>query len=161
MGRATYTIETEGQVASAAATTAKTILGAKAHANSGLLLLGHKITMDGVTASEKPVLVEVMYSTWASNSPGTNSTAVTARQMGGRVLTAGFTGGKNWTAEPTVLTALEGAFELDPNKGLLIYDYPLGDEPDSALAEGFVIRCTVPSGGAAVNFRASMRLVRN
>lgn len=43
-----YSIITGGAVSLSAAT-AKTILGVKAHANSGLQLLGLKIGFDGVT----------------------------------------------------------------------------------------------------------------
>ncbi len=140
------------------AATARTILGAKAHANSGLQLRKIKIGFDGVSASAVPVLVEVCYSTWATNSPGTNSTSVTAAQKNGRVLTAGFTMGKNWTAgnEPTVLTVLDEAL-IPAFMGALWYDIPLSDEYDCALAEGFAIRVTAP---ATVNVRASMDVAR-
>ena len=150
-----YSITTEGAVALAAAT-AKTILGAKAHANSGLQLKGFDISFDGVTASAVPVLVEVGYCTFATNSPGTASTSVTARQKYGRVLTAGFTGAKTWTTEPTVIT-VQKEFLLSPNGGTYSYQFPLGMEPDTALAEGLVIRCNAP---AIVNVRASMDLER-
>lgn len=160
MSDALYKVLTGGQVASAAAATAKSILGVKAHANSGLILKQAHVDLDGVTASEKPVLIELCQATFATNSPGTNSTSVTPVQQCGRVMTAGFTAGKTWTAEPTVLTVL-GEFSYDPNKGYWLYDYSLGDEPDCALAEGWVIRTTVPSGGAAVNYRAEMLVRRN
>jgi hypothetical protein len=150
-----YSCQTEGAVALSAAT-AKTIIGANAHANSGLQLKSFEVAFDGVTASAVPVLVEVMYATWATNSPGTNSTSTTPRQSYGRVLTAGFTSGKTWTAEPTVLTVLK-EFLLTPNAGLIAYQWPLGQEPDSALAEGFAIRCTAP---AVVNVRATMNVER-
>lgn len=150
-----YQCGTEGAVALAAAT-AKTIIGAKAHANSGLQLVGFRIGFDGVTASAVPVLVELGYCTWGANSPGTNSTSTTPRQRAGRSLTAGFTAGKTWTTEPTTITVLD-EWLLTPNGGLVILDYPLGTEPDSALAEGFVIRCTAP---AIVNVRASMAVSR-
>ena len=152
-----YSIQTEGAVALSAAT-ARTIIGAKAHANSGLQLKGFEVAFDGVTASAVPVLVEVMYSTWATNSPGTQSTSTTPRQAYGRVLTAGFTSAKAWVAanEPTALTNIK-EFLLTPNAGLVMYQWPLGQEPDCALAEGFVIRCTAP---AAVNVRATMLLER-
>ncbi len=138
MARSLYTCLTEGDVASAAASTAKTIIGVKAG----------------------PTLIEICYCTWATNSPGTNSSSTTPNQISGRVLTAGFTSGKTWTGEPTALTVL-WAFALDPNKGLFVYDFPLGDSPDSALAEGFAIRTTVASGGGAVNFRAALKVCRN
>lgn len=150
-----YSCQTEGAVALSAAT-AKTIIGVKAHANSGLQLKGFFVAFDGVTASAIPVLVEVMYSTWATNSPGTASTSTTVRQSYGRILTAGFTSGKTWTTEPTVLTNIE-EFLLTPNAGFVAYQWPLGQEPDSALAEGFVIRCNAP---AAVNVRATLLVER-
>lgn len=139
-----YTCSTEGSVALSAAT-AKTVVGVKAHANSGLMLCGFTLSFADVNATEVPALVEIVYSTWASNSPGTNSTSTTARQMFGRSLTAGFTCGKNWTAEPTTLTQLWTPFVITPNAGLIAYNFPLGSEPDCALAEGFAMRITSPS----------------
>lgn len=152
-----YSCTTEGAVALSAAT-AKTVIGVKAHANSGLQLKGFEVAFDGVTASAVPVLVEVCYCSWGANSPGTNSTSTTPRQNYGRVLTAGFTSGKTWTAgnEPTTLTVLK-EFLMAPDKGLIAYQYPLGLEPDCALAEGFAIRITAP---AIVNVRSSMNVER-
>ena len=138
------------------AAVAKSIIGAKAHANSGLQLKGFEIAFDGVTAADVPVLVEVCYSTFATQSPGTGSTSTTPRQNYGRVLAAGFTSGKTWTTEPTALTVFK-EFLLAPDKGLIAYQWPLGQEPDCALAEGFVIRCTAP---AAVNVRAGLNVER-
>lgn len=155
MAASGYSCTTEGAVALTAAT-AKTIIGAKAHANSGLQLKGFMVAFDGVTSSAVPVLVELCYATFATNSPGTNSTSTTPRQVYGRALTAGFTSGKTWTTEPTVLTVIK-EFLLAPDKGVIAYQFPLGMEPDTALAEGLVIRCNAP---AAVNVRASMDLER-
>ena len=146
-----YDAVTGGAVALSAAT-AKTILGWKAHANSGLLLCDYEVSFDGVTASAVPVLVEICYCTWATNAPGTNSTSVTPVQRSGRVLTVGATAGKTWTAEPTVISVIREKL-LTPNGGLVMFNYPLGTEPDCALGEGFAIRCTAP---ATVNVRGSM-----
>lgn len=151
-----YSVVTGGAVALTAAT-AKTILGVKAHANSGLQLIGLKIGFDGVTATDKAVLVELCYCTWATNSPGTNSTSVTPAQKSGRVLTAGFTAGKTWTTEPTTLTVLD-EWLLTPIGGLVLQDIPLGNEYDTALAEGLAIRLTAPT--SAVNVRATMDVTR-
>lgn len=143
MADAIYSIVTP-TVASVALTggTAKTVLGAKAHANSGLAVLAATISFDGVTASAVPAYAELCYSTWATNSPGTNSTTLSApaiTQVSGRALTAGFTAAHTWTSEPTVLTPIDNQV-LTPNGGLIKWAFPLGQEPDSALAEGFVIR---------------------
>lgn len=155
MAQAGYSAISTGAIALSAAT-AKTILGCKAHANSGLQLKGFKVAFDGVTASAVPVLIEVCYCTFGANSPGTNSTSVTPAQTYGRALTAGFTAGKTWTTEPTTITVLE-EFLLSPNAGVVLYQWPLGQEPDTALAEGLVLRCTAP---ATVNVRGSMDVER-
>lgn len=155
MASAGYSITTGGAVALSAAT-AKTILGVKAHANSGVQLKKFWVGFDGVTASAVPVLIEICYCTFGANAPGTNSTSVTPAQEYGRVLTVGATAGKTWTTEPTTITVLE-EFLLTPNSGLIGYQYPLGTEPDTALGEGLVIRCTAP---ATVNVRGTMSFER-
>jgi hypothetical protein len=150
-----YRCSSEGAVALSAAT-AKTVIGVKAHANSGLELNAVKFSFDGVTASAVPVLIELGYCTWATNSPGTNSTSTTPRQSFGRTLTAGFTSGKTWTTEPTAITVIDDML-LTPNGGTLWYDFPLGTEFDSNFAEGFVLRMNAP---AAVNTRALFAVSR-
>lgn len=152
MSKAGYSTHTGAAVALAAAT-AKTVIGLKSHANFGLDLTGFEVDFDGVTASATPVLVEVCYCTWATNSPGTNSTSITPLQEYGRVIAVGATAAKTWTAEPTALSVLR-AFTLDPNKGLFLYDFSLGMTPDCAPAEGFAIRCTA---AAIVNVFAGLR----
>lgn len=154
MSAPVYAAVTGGAVALSAAT-AKSIIGVKAHANSGLLVKEAFVSFDGVTAGAVPVLVELCYCTFGANSPGTNSTSVTPAQLSGRVLTAGFTAGKTWSAEPTTITVLAELL-VHPQAGA-IYQIPLGDEPDTALGEGFVIRCTAP---ATVNVRGTLKVSR-
>lgn len=155
MSKAGYGVTTEGAVALSAATAAS-IIGVKSTSDFGLDLKKYRIGFDGVTASAVPVLVEVCYCTFGASSPGTNSTSTTPRQQYGRVIAAGFTSGKTWTTEPTTITVIESNL-LTPNGGALWYDWPLGDTPDSAVSEGFVLRCTAP---AAVNVRASLVVER-
>lgn len=157
--RATYQADTEAVFALAAAATAKTVFGVKADAGHGIDLLKWWFSLDGVVASEKPILVELCELTWATNAPGTNSTAVSVDQFAGPTLAETFAAARNWTAEPTMITPLE-AFDFDPYKGFYSYDFPLGDSPDSLAGEGFCIRMTIPAGGAAVNARAGMRWAR-
>jgi hypothetical protein len=149
-----YDCSTEG--ARSLTTGAKCLLGVKAHANSGLQVVGWQVGFIGVTASEVPASVELCYCTWATNSPGTHSTSTTPRQRFGRVLTAGFTSGTLWTAEPTTVTSLM-EHPLTPNGGLVIYNFPLGTEPDCALAEGFVIRVNTT---ATVSARGTISVTR-
>lgn len=151
MGKAAYSTSTEGAVALSAAT-AKSILGVRGASAFGVDLKKLRIGFDGVTASAVPVLIELCYCTFGANVPGTNSTSTTIDQLYGRSITAGFTAAKNWTTEPTTITPIE-EWLLTPCGGTLIYDFPLGDTPDSAVSEGFVLRANAP---AAVNARATM-----
>jgi hypothetical protein len=156
MAKAGYTLQTGAAVALAAAT-AKTVLCVIAPSQFGIDLKKVKIGFDGVTASAVPVLCELMTSTLASNStPGTGNTSATPVQIYGRSITAGFTGFYGSTSEPTALTAFD-SFLLTPAGGLVIYDYPLGDTPDTAVSNGIVLRCTAP---AVVNVRASFTFER-
>lgn len=150
-----YSCTTEGAVALAAAT-AKTIIGVKGNGAFGVDLLGFSVGFDGVTASAVPVLIELCYATWATNSPGTNSTSTTVRTNYGRAVASGMTAGKTWTTEPTVLTVFR-EFLLTPNGGLVLASLPRDRTPDSAFGEGFAIRCTAP---AIVNVRATLDFER-
>jgi hypothetical protein len=154
-----YSCDTEAAVA-LVATTAKTILGVKGNAAFGVDLIGFSIGFDGVTASDKAVLCELCYCTWATNSPGTNSTSVTVDTDYGRAVASGMTAARAWSAEPTVLTPFRELL-LSPNttaSGPLVWDLPRDRTPDSAVGEGFAIRCTAPTSG--VNVRATLQFER-
>lgn len=154
MADALYSVNTQGAVALAAAT-AKTALFVLAPAQHGMALKKWRIGFDGVTASAVPVLWEVNYLTGATNSvPGTGNTSQSANvvQVAGRAIASGFLAGSACTAEPTVQTNVDAGL-LTPNGGLVVYDFPLGDEPDAAASNGFAIRLTAP---AVVNVRVSM-----
>ena len=151
-----YSTSTEGAIALGAGV-AKTILGIRGNAAFGVDWLGYRVGFDGVTASAVPVLVELCYITFATNPPGTNSTASTIDTIYGRVVASGFTAAKNWTAEPTVVTAFD-EFLLTPNGGLIVKDFPRDRTPDSAFNEGFGLRLTAP---AIVNVRATMLCERS
>lgn len=155
MAKSGWGTSTEGAVALVAAT-AKSILGVRAGTQFGIDLKHYSVSFDGVTATAVPVLIEVCYATFATNAPGTASTATTIDQRYGRTQASGASTARNWTTEPTVLTGL-GEILLDPNKGLVMYDWPLAESPDTDLNHGFVLRCNAP---AAVNVRAAIRFER-
>ena len=152
MAKAGYTAATGAAVALAAAT-AKTVLSVVATSTFGVDLQKVRLSFDGVTASAVPVLVELCYSTFAT--AGT-TTAGTVTQVYGRTVTAGFTTGYNYTAEPTVLTVIE-SFLVTPAGGTVLYDWPLGTTPDTAVNNGFCLRLTAP---AIVNVRATLQFER-
>ncbi len=146
MSKAGYASEVGAAVA-LAATTAKTVLSVIAPAQFGVDLTKIRIGFDGVTASAVPVLVELVYYT----TDGTG-TAGTVNQVYGRAITAGFTTKYNYSVEPTGPTSLD-RWTLTPNGGLVIYDWPLGSTPDTAVSNLLGLRCTAP---AVVNVNASM-----
>ena len=152
MAKAGYTAATGAAVALAAAT-AKTVLSVVATSTFGVDLQKVRLSFDGVTASAVPVLVELCYSTFAT--AGT-TTVGTVTQVYGRTVTAGFTTGYNYTAEPTVLTVIE-SFLVTPAGGTVLYDWPLGTTPDTAVNNGFCLRLTAP---AIVNVRATLQFER-
>ena len=149
MAKAGYSAATGAAVATG--TALKTILSVIAPAQFGIDLKKIHLGFDGVTASAVPVLVEL----WSATTDGTG-TAGTVVQTYGRTITPGFTTKYNYTAEPTTLT-LYDSWLLTPTGGLVFYDYPLGDTPDTAVSTGFVLRCTAP---AIVNVRASFTFER-
>jgi hypothetical protein len=152
MAKAGYTAHTESAAVSLSAGVAKSILGVRGPSGIGVDLKKFRLGFEGVTASAVPVVVELCYCTFATNAPGTGSTSVTVNQVYGRSIAAGFTAAKNWSTEPTVVTTFD-LWPLTPAGGLTIVDIPLGDTPDCAANEGFVIRLNAP---ATVTARATM-----
>jgi len=146
MARALYSAEVGAAVALVAAT-AKTVLSVIAPAQFGVDLLKYRIGFDGVTASAIPVVVEIV--SFTTDGTGTAGTVV---QTSGRSITAGFTTKYNYSADPTVPTLID-RFSLTPNGGTVIYDFPYGDSPDTAVSNLIGLRCTAP---AAVNVNATM-----
>jgi hypothetical protein len=140
-----YSAEVGAPVALVAAT-AKTVLSVIAPAQFGVDLRKYRIGFDGVTASAIPVVVELV--TWTTDGTGTAGTVV---QTSGRSITAGFTTKYNYSAEPTTATLID-RFTLTPNGGTIVYDFPYGDSPDTAVSNLIGIRCTAP---AAVNVNAT------
>jgi hypothetical protein len=134
MGKAGYTAATGADVATG--TTIKCALAVIAPAQFGIDLKKFRYGFRNVVASEVPHLVEL----YSFTTDGTG-TAGTVNQVYGRTITAGFTTKYNYTANPTGLTLIE-QWTLDPNKGLVIYDFPLGDTPDTAVSNGIGIFST-------------------
>jgi hypothetical protein len=156
MSKAGYSIVTGGAVTLVAAT-AKTVLGVKSGSAFGLDLIKIWWGFADTVATEVPVTCELCRCSWATNGTmGTNNTILTPAQVYGRAITAGFTAGKNWTAEPTVLTPIMEV-PLTPNGGLVLADGILGQTPDCDPDHGFALRLTAAT---ATEVRATMWVER-
>jgi hypothetical protein len=162
MAKSGYAITTQGEVSLLAAGTVLNLLGVKAGTDMGVDVISWWVDFDGVTAADKPVRVGLYACTFATNAPGTNSTSVVVKQQYGRVAGTGFTGAKNWTTAPTVIdTEPLDEFSLDANKGIYRYDWPLGQSPDTPLANGVLIRVLVETGDStAAVARAGLKFER-
>ena len=152
MAKAGYSTTTGAAVALSAAT-AKTVLAVLAPAQFGVDLRGFTLSLDGATSTAVPAFWELC--TLSGATAGTN-TSGTVLQEYGRTITAGFTSAYNYTAEPTVLAALDGDY-IPVFNGLVIRDWPFNAGPDNAVSTGFAIRITSP---ATVNARATFRFER-
>jgi hypothetical protein len=128
---------------SLSASTAKTVAGVKAATNVPLKILEAALTMNGTTSSDSAALVEPARCTFATNSPGTNSTSTTPVKLEpGRAETIQATAGHTWTTEPTVITALDPGYTAQYT-GAFVRAYPFaGAMLVVAGAAGFVIRVT-------------------
>jgi hypothetical protein len=138
-----YVIETAGAIALTAAT-AKTILNVISGANAINRLTELSVSFDGVTPTAVPVLVELCYSTQAT--AGTPGASPTPTQIRGATRTCQATAGRNYSAEPTVLTTWK-RWLVPAFNGLLVVQFPLGREPEQIVtADGMLLRCTAPAG---------------
>lgn len=146
MSKAGYSAEVGAAVALVAAT-AKTALTIIAPAQFGVDFTKYRIGFDGVTASAIPVVVEIV--SWTTDGTGT---AGTVNQVYGRSITAGFTTKYNYSVEPTTPTLID-RFTVTPNGGTIVYDFPSGTSPDTAVSNLIGLRFTAP---AAVNVNCTM-----
>jgi hypothetical protein len=149
MGRALYGAPVGAAVALVAATP-KTVLAVIAPAQFGIDARKLRVGFDGITATDKAVLVElVAYTADGTGTPGTIA------QVSGRSITAGFTSKYNYSIEPTGATVYD-RWTLTPIGGTAIID--LGDEYDVAASGLLGVRCTAPT--SAVNVNATLFVAR-
>lgn len=114
------------------------------------------ISTDGVTATAVPATWELFISdeTTAGTSVGTPVTT----QINGAAQAHGITVGQNFSAEGTTYTIIQGGY-IPQFMGQLIYQFPLGEEPESpsGTADSIGIRINTT---ATVNVLAWMKWAR-
>lgn len=135
-----YTVETTADVALTAATK-KTILSVIAGANALIRLVEFGVSFDGTSATAEPVTVELEGSTEAGAGTSTTQNPV---QMRGPTRTVQASGKRNFTAQPSALTAWK-RWLVHPQTGIEM-QYPLGREPEQiTTADAIVLSCTAPA----------------
>jgi hypothetical protein len=142
-----------GATSALASGTPKTVISVTAPAQFGVNWMAYELSFDGSTSTATPATVELC--TFTAAGAGT-STAVTIVNDAGQRVTTGFTAATNYTVEPTVLAPFKTYYQPQYG-GLVIVQLTPGQEPDSAVSQGFAIRITA---SATVNCRGSMRFSR-
>lgn len=122
------------------AATAKTVVMVVAPATRRAKLKGVSLGFRGVTSTDVPVKVEIVRSTQATAGTSSPQTPIAVDSADPAALCSG---AKAFTAEPTVLTAIE-EFSVTPTGGTVILQIPLGDEPNCPVSNGLGVRLTAP-----------------
>ena len=121
------------------AATAKTVIRVLGSATDTICLKRVRVSFASVTATDVPALVEV----GITSTAGTVGTAFTPVQIVGSTLASSCTAGYNASAEPTYNRIFESLY-VPVNNGLVEWFYPLGEEPQCDISQGFGIRITAP-----------------
>ena len=131
---------------SLSAATLKTVVGVKAAANVNLKVLEAACSFNGADSTAVPVLVGTGVSnTFATNSPGTNSTSITPIKRDQHYTeTFQGTAAHTWTAEPTVKTNARALYVAAYN-GLYHNIYPFSSPFICKGGNGFSVEMTAPA----------------
>lgn len=133
----------------AATSTLTTDLGIKAPANQAFTVDELDVGFDGTNSANGPGIIDMGQCTFATNAPGTNSTSVTlAASDSGRPETIQCTGGKTWTAQPTVIVIWD-SFLVPSYMGSALKPLPLMKPMICKGSGGLAISTTLPSGVTA------------
>jgi hypothetical protein len=151
---AAFVAQTEGEIAPAAAGTAKTFLNVIAPANTGFRLTELGIAFVGTVAAAKPVLVELCTSTQGT---GGTSTAVTPRPVNiSTTISVTATARKDYSVEPATLVPIR-EWLVHPQAPLVV-QFPLGREPAAVNVNALALRVTFATGETLANGRAYMEI---
>jgi hypothetical protein len=143
-----------GAVSALSSGVAKTVIAITAPAQFGVNWMAYELSFDGSTSTATPARIELC--TFTAATAGTPGSSPTIVNSAGQRVTTGFTAGSNYSAEPTVLAPFK-TFYFPQYGGTGIVQFTPGQEPDSAVSQGFAIRVTSTS---TVNCNASMRFSR-
>lgn len=124
------------------AATAKTVGSVAAAANQPVKILELKASHDGATSTNAPDVTDFGRCTFAT--AGTKTATTPSKKDPGRAETVQTTGGTNYTAEPTVITALDSV-NLAQYNGIYHYIVPFAAPLLVVGGQGFVVRQNSPN----------------
>jgi hypothetical protein len=128
-------------------TSVKTVLSVLGTAATTIALKRVRVSFPSVTASEAAATVEV----GIISALGT-VTAFTPVQITGRPVASAASAGYNASVEPTYVSIFETTY-CPVQNGVFEWWYPLGEEPNASVSQGFALRVTAP---ATMNCYASL-----
>lgn len=132
----------------ATGTTIKTILELRAGANADLVIRGVEMGFKGVTATDAPILVELV----RNDADGSGGSAVTPINEDPRVSgTIGATAKSGPAASAN--SAVLRTWEVHPQGGTVTYQFPPGERPVIQRSKGCALRVTA---GVTVNCTAAI-----
>lgn len=133
----------------AATSTLTTDLGIKNAANQAITVDEIDVGLDGTTSTNGPGIIDMGFCTYATNSPGTNSSSVTlVASDNGRPETIQSTGGKTWTVQPTVI-AIWKSFLVPTYMGSAIAPLPMMKPMICKGGSGISVASTLPAAVTA------------
>lgn len=135
---AIFSVVSKDQALAAAASETLWQLLAPSDAEARLIEFG--VSFDGVTASNAPVDVDLLRQSTAGTSSAATEIEWRTSGLAARVVATTI-----FTAEPTAADIL-ASWQLTPNGGLLVVQYPLGREPVISASERLAVRATTASG---------------
>lgn len=142
-----YNLDT-GLIVPQAAGTARTMLLATADGENKFLVTELRLAVIDVVIG-LPFLFELLRQDGTSAGTTTASPPTAQQTQGWPAVTSPLTVGWNFTAEPSVLSAIR-RYRVGIGQEMVI-QYPLGREPQpAAVSHGWAIRVTNPTGGATL-----------
>lgn len=152
-----YSAATPAAGVALVAATAKTILSLICPAQFGADLMKAHIGIDGVTATDKPALIELM--SYTADGTGTAGTVNPTYGRGTTTasIPVGFTTKNNYTVEPTGGVVLD-SWSLTPVGGTVLWDLPGNATFDIGASMLFGLRVTNVTG--TPNVRATFHVER-
>lgn len=137
---AVYSVTTEGEEALAAAAS-ETLVQLRGVTTAKARIVAWGVSFDGVTAGDAPIVVDLLFQT--TDGTATGATEVSLNPDEPAALVTGF---HSFTAEPTAGGIIE-SYEVHPQAGMVIREYPPGREPmiTNATSSRIAIRATTPA----------------
>jgi hypothetical protein len=137
---AIYSVTSEGEEAIAAATV-ETLVQLRGVTTAKARIVAWGISLDGVTSTDAPAVVDLLFQTTDGTATGATEVALNPDEPAALV-----TGFHSFSAEPTPGGIIE-SYEVHPQGGMVIREYPPGREPmiTNATSSRIGVRVNCPT----------------